>query len=46
MSLPLLLQTWRWQRTRLLIVGLAAFGWGILMPLVYATYPITAKDLQ
>jgi beta-exotoxin I transport system permease protein len=37
-SLPLLLQTWRWQRTRLLVVGLVAFGWGLLLPFFYATF--------
>ena len=45
MSLPLLLQTWRWQRTRLLIVGLAAFGWGILMPLVYTTFSEALREM-
>jgi len=34
----LLLQTLRWQRTRLLIVILAAFGWGMLGPVFYTAF--------
>jgi ABC-2 type transport system permease protein len=38
MNAHLLLQTWRWQRVRWIVVALAAFGWGMLIPLFYAVF--------
>lgn len=38
MSLRVLRQTLYWQRGRLLIVGLVAFGWGALVPTFYTTF--------
>ena len=38
MSLRVLRQTLFWQRSRLLIVGLVAFGWGALVPTFYTTF--------
>jgi ABC-2 type transport system permease protein len=37
-SLRLFRQTLYWQRTRLLVVGLVAFGWGALVPTFYTTF--------
>lgn len=34
----LFLQTLRWQRTRLLIVLVAAVGWGMLIPVIYTAF--------
>lgn len=45
MNLRLLLQTWRWQSTRVAIVALAAFGWGMLIPLFYAVFSDAMRDL-
>jgi len=41
----LLLQTWRWQRTRVAIVAVAAFGWGMLIPLFNAVFSDAFRDL-
>jgi len=38
MNVRLLLQTLRWNRVRLLAVGLAAVGWGALIPTVYVGF--------
>jgi len=34
----LLLQTWRWQRVRLLVITIAALGWGTLFPIFYSAF--------
>jgi ABC-2 type transport system permease protein len=31
-------QTLRWQRTRLLVVVVAAIGWGVLIPIIYSAF--------
>jgi ABC-2 type transport system permease protein len=41
----LFLQTLRWQRVRLLVVVLAAVGWGVLMPVVYDQFSDAIRDL-
>jgi hypothetical protein len=45
MNLRLLLQTLRWNRVRLVALIAAAFGWGILMPVVYASFSDALKQL-
>jgi ABC-2 type transport system permease protein len=45
MNLRLLRQTLRWNRGRLLALILASFGWGILMPVVYASFSEALKQL-
>jgi ABC-type transport system involved in multi-copper enzyme maturation permease subunit len=45
MSGPLFSRTLAWQRTRWIIVSLAIFGWGILIPVVYAAFSDTFRDL-
>lgn len=41
----LLLQTLRWQRTRLVIVLLAIFGWGMLGPVIYTAFSEVLEQL-
>ena len=41
----LLRQTLRWQRTRLLIVILAAIGWGVLIPVIYTAFSDAMREL-
>jgi ABC-2 type transport system permease protein len=41
----LLLQTIRWNRVRLLVVLVASFGWGILIPVIYASFSDTIRQL-
>jgi len=38
-------QTMRWQRIRLLIVGLAGIGWGLLIPVFYNAFSDVMRDL-
>ena len=45
MNLRLLVQTLRWNRVRLLALMAAGFGWGILMPVVYASFSDALKEL-
>lgn len=45
MSGPLFARTLAWQRTRWIIVSLAIFGWGVLIPVVYAAFSDTFRDL-
>lgn len=45
MNARLLRQTLRWQRTRLLIVLLAAIGWGILIPVIYTAFSDAMREL-
>ena len=41
----LLLQTLRWQRVRLIIVVLAGFGWGLLIPVFYGAFSDMMREL-
>jgi ABC-2 type transport system permease protein len=45
MSGRLLLQTLRWNRVRLVAVMVAAFGWGLLIPIVYAEFSQMFRDM-
>jgi ABC-2 type transport system permease protein len=45
MNLRVFLQTLRWQRGRLLIVLLAAFGWGMLGPVFYEAFSDAMRQL-
>jgi ABC-2 type transport system permease protein len=45
MNLRLFLQTLRWQRTRLLVVVLAGFGWGVLIPVFYDAFSDAVRQL-
>ena len=38
-------QTIRWQRTRLLVVLIAAIAWGVLIPIVYSAFSDVMRDL-
>jgi ABC-2 type transport system permease protein len=44
-NLRLLVQTMRWNRVRLLAVGLAAFGWGALIPTIYIGFSDAFRQL-
>jgi ABC-2 type transport system permease protein len=44
-SLRLLAQTLRWNRVRLLVLLLAGFGWGLLIPIVYASFSDVIRDM-
>jgi ABC-2 type transport system permease protein len=41
----LLLQTLRWNRVRLLVLVVAGFGWGILIPIVYVSFSDALREL-
>lgn len=45
MNLPLFWRTLGWQRTRWIIVIVAIFGWGMLIPLFYAAFSDLIRDL-
>jgi ABC-2 type transport system permease protein len=45
MNLRVLRQTLRWNRIRLLAVLVAAFGWGLLIPIVYSQFSEAFRDL-
>lgn len=45
MNLRLLRQTLSWNRGRLLALILVSFGWGILMPVIYASFSDALKEL-
>lgn len=45
MNLRLVVQTWRWQRIRLLVVGVAALIWGGLFPLFYVQFSDALRQL-
>ncbi len=45
MNLRLYLQTLRWNRVRLLAVGVASIGWGMLIPIIYVSFAAAFKDL-
>jgi ABC-2 type transport system permease protein len=45
MNLRVFRQALRWQRTNLVVVALAAVGWGLLGPVVYINFSSPLKDL-
>lgn len=45
MSWPLFARTLAWQRTRWAIVSVALFGWGVLIPVIYAAFSDVIRDL-
>ncbi len=45
MNRPLLVRTWRWLALRVAIIGLALFGWGWLMPFLYAQFSDIIRSL-
>lgn len=45
MNLPLLGRTLAWQRTRWIIVSVAIFGWGVLIPVIYTGFSDMIRDL-
>lgn len=45
MSWPLFARTLAWQRTRWIIVSLALFGWGLLIPVFYTAFSDVIRDL-
>lgn len=45
MNLRIFRQTLRWQRTRLLVVLLAAIGWGMLIPVIYSAFSDAMREL-
>ncbi|HSJ00222.1 MAG TPA: ABC transporter permease subunit [Patescibacteria group bacterium] len=45
MSWPLFTRTLAWQRTRWIIVSLALFGWGLLIPVFYTAFSDVIRDL-
>jgi len=45
MSWPLFLRTLAWQRTRWIIVSIALFGWGVLIPVFYTAFSDVIRDL-
>jgi ABC-2 type transport system permease protein len=44
-SWPLFTRTLAWQRTRWIIVSLALFGWGLLIPVFYTAFSDVIRDL-
>ena len=45
MSWPLFARTLAWQRTRWIIVSLALFGWGLLIPVFYTAFSDVIRGL-
>ena len=45
MNLRLLVQTIRWNRIRLLVLVLAGFGWGLLIPVIYSAFSDVFRDM-
>lgn len=41
----LLVQTWRWQQVRLLVIVVAALGWGALFPIFYSAFSDALRGL-
>jgi ABC-type transport system involved in multi-copper enzyme maturation permease subunit len=41
----LLIQTIRWNRVRLLVLVLAGFGWGLLIPIIYSAFSDVFRDM-
>jgi ABC-2 type transport system permease protein len=44
-NLPLFARTLAWQRTRWIIVMIAIFGWGVLIPVFYSAFSEMIRDL-
>jgi ABC-2 type transport system permease protein len=44
-NLPLFARTLAWQRTRWIIVTIAIFGWGVLIPVFYSAFSEMIRDL-
>lgn len=45
MNRTLLVRTWRGQRTKLIAVSIALFGWGFVLPVVFASYGSQFRQL-
>ena len=45
MNARLLVQTIRWNRIRLLVLVLAGFGWGLLIPVIYSAFSDVFRDM-
>ena len=45
MNARLLVQTLRWNRVRLLVLVLAGFGWGLLIPIIYSAFSEMLRDI-
>ena len=45
MNARLLVQTLRWNRVRLLVLVLAGFGWGLLIPIIYSAFSDMLRDI-
>ncbi len=45
MNGPLFWRTLGWQRTRWIIVAVAIFSWGVLIPVIYAAFSDVMRDL-
>jgi ABC-2 type transport system permease protein len=45
MNLRLLAQTIRWNRTRMIALFVAGFGWGILIPIIYSSFSDVIRQL-
>jgi ABC-2 type transport system permease protein len=45
MNLRLLWQTLRWNRVRLAVVLVAAFGWGLLIPIIYSQFSTVFREM-
>jgi len=45
MNFPLFGRTLAWQRARWLIVTIAIFGWGVLIPVIYVAFADAFRDL-
>ncbi len=45
MNLPLFGRTLAWQRARWLIVTIAIFGWGVLIPVIYVAFAEVFEDI-
>ena len=46
MNLRLLAQTIRWNRIRLLVLVLAGFAWGLLTPIIYASFSDLFREMM
>jgi ABC-2 type transport system permease protein len=44
-SWPLFVRTLAWNRTRVLILALAAFGWGMLVPVFYTSFSEAVREI-
>jgi ABC-2 type transport system permease protein len=45
LNLRLLWQTLRWNRVRLAVVLVAAFGWGLLIPIIYSQFSTVFREM-